>query len=52
MISACEVSAMTQFDVFLSHNSSDKSAVRELKRSLEGYGVSVWLDEDNGSHNH
>ena len=34
------------FDVFLSHNSNDKPAVRELKQQLEGYNLTVWLDED------
>ncbi len=34
------------FDVFLSHNSKDKPAVRELKRLLVAQGLSVWLDED------
>ncbi|MBN2196462.1 MAG: toll/interleukin-1 receptor domain-containing protein [Polyangiaceae bacterium] len=32
-------------DVFLSHNSRDKPAVRELKRELEARGISVWLDK-------
>ncbi len=34
------------FDVFLSHNSRDKPAVRELKRLLVARGLRVWLDED------
>lgn len=34
------------FDVFLSHNSQDKPAVRELCRALQDRGLSVWLDED------
>ncbi len=34
------------FDVFLSHNSRDKPAVRKLKRRLIGYQLTVWLDED------
>jgi TIR domain len=34
------------FDVFLSHNSSDKPAVRELKRLLAAKNLRVWLDED------
>ncbi|MBV8274993.1 MAG: TIR domain-containing protein, partial [Verrucomicrobia bacterium] len=33
------------FDVFLSHNSKDKSAVRELAQCLRGRGLKVWLDE-------
>ncbi|HPM79585.1 MAG TPA: GNAT family N-acetyltransferase [Candidatus Anammoximicrobium sp.] len=34
------------FDVFLSHNSKDKPAVRELKRLLAASGLVIWLDED------
>jgi hypothetical protein len=34
------------FDVFLSHNSKDKPAVRALARRLEGCHIRVWLDED------
>jgi TIR domain len=34
------------FDVFLSHNSKDKPAVREIKTRLLERNVSVWLDED------
>ncbi len=34
------------FDVFLSHNSKDKAAVRELKARLMAEGLTVWLDED------
>lgn len=33
------------FDVFLSHNSQDKPAVKDLFRALEGRGLRVWLDE-------
>jgi nucleotide-binding universal stress UspA family protein len=33
------------FDVFLSHNSKDKPAVRELAQSLRARGLKVWLDE-------
>lgn len=36
-----------KFDVFLSHKSSDKEAIRQLKRRLEGEGLTCWLDEDN-----
>lgn len=35
-----------EFDVFLSHNSKDKAAVRELKLLLSANGLAVWLDED------
>ena len=34
------------FDVFLSHNSVDKPWAIQLKRSLEGRGLRVWLDRD------
>jgi hypothetical protein len=34
------------FDVFLSHNSKDKPAVRWLKDLLVEHEVAVWLDED------
>lgn len=34
------------FDVFLSHNSQDKPAVRALARALVQRGISVWLDEE------
>ncbi|HKH46062.1 MAG TPA: toll/interleukin-1 receptor domain-containing protein [Thermoanaerobaculia bacterium] len=33
------------FDVFLSHNSKDKPAVRELAETLRARGLKVWLDE-------
>jgi hypothetical protein len=33
------------FDVFLSHNSRDKPAVRRLALALEARGLSPWLDE-------
>ena len=33
------------FDVFLSHNSKDKPAVRRLAEELEARGLRVWLDE-------
>lgn len=33
------------FDVFLSHNSSDKSMARALASKLKDRGISVWLDE-------
>lgn len=34
------------FDVFLSHNSCDKPAVRQLARQLKELGLTVWLDEE------
>ncbi|HYU33388.1 MAG TPA: TIR domain-containing protein [Thermoanaerobaculia bacterium] len=33
------------FDVFLSHNSKDKPAVRKLAEALRSRGLKVWLDE-------
>lgn len=36
----------TRFDVFLSHNSQDKPAVRELSDLLKQRGLAVWLDEE------
>ncbi len=33
------------YDVFLSHASADKPAVRELAERLKGDGLRVWLDE-------
>jgi hypothetical protein len=35
-----------EFNVFLSHNSQDKPAVRELAVALRKRGLRVWLDED------
>ena len=35
----------SQFDVFLSHNSKDKPAVRQLAEELRNRGLKVWLDE-------
>lgn len=34
-----------EFDVFLSHNSGDKPAVRELAEALRAHGLRVWFDE-------
>jgi len=34
------------FDVFLSHNSQDKPAVRDLKQRLGAHNLTCWLDED------
>ncbi|MEA2563200.1 MAG: hypothetical protein QOH06_4704 [Acidobacteriota bacterium] len=34
------------FDVFLSHNSKDKPAVREIAKALRARQLRVWLDED------
>jgi len=37
---------MPGFDVFLSHNSSDKPTVRALKQALAERGLECWLDEE------
>lgn len=36
---------MSQFDVFLAHNSLDKPLVREIAKKLEQRGLKAWLDE-------
>ncbi|MFN7962714.1 MAG: TIR domain-containing protein [Thermoanaerobaculia bacterium] len=36
---------MAEFDVFLSHNSQDKAAVKALGEELKARGITVWLDE-------
>jgi hypothetical protein len=36
---------MTEFDVFLSHNSKDKPIVRQLADALVARGLRPWLDE-------
>ncbi|UJS25771.1 TIR domain-containing protein [Thiothrix winogradskyi] len=35
-----------QFDIFLSHNSKDKTVIREIKQWLRERELSCWLDED------
>ena len=40
------MSAQSDFDAFLTHNSKDKPTARELKRVLEARGLTVWFDED------
>jgi len=40
-----EKRAEGRFDVFLCHNSADKSAVRVIARSLRSRGILPWLDE-------
>ncbi|MDQ3813212.1 MAG: toll/interleukin-1 receptor domain-containing protein, partial [Armatimonadota bacterium] len=37
--------ARKTFDVFLSHNSKDKPAVRKLGEALKARGLEPWLDE-------
>lgn len=34
------------FDAFLSHKSSDKPAVRQIRDGLQKHGLKCWLDED------
>jgi hypothetical protein len=41
-----------EFDVFLSHNSQDKPAVRALAALLIERGISVWLDEEQLTPGH
>lgn len=36
-----------KLDAFLSHKSSDKEAMREWRRRIEGQGLACWLDEDD-----
>lgn len=35
----------TEFDVFLCHNSKDKSEVKEIRDRLKQFGLRPWLDE-------
>jgi len=35
---------MPRFDVFLSHNSSDKQAVHALREELKARGLRCWID--------
>jgi len=37
---------MGEFDVFMCHNSADKSAVRKICEELKRRGIRPWLDED------
>ncbi|HSK79602.1 MAG TPA: tetratricopeptide repeat protein [Thermoanaerobaculia bacterium] len=37
--------AAKTFDIFLSHNSKDKPAVRQIAEALRDRGLEVWLDE-------
>ncbi len=41
-----EASVALKFDVFLPHNSRDKSTARKLKAALLKVGLTVWLDAD------
>jgi hypothetical protein len=38
--------AQPQFDVFLAHNSQDKSLVRAIANELKRRGLNPWLDEE------
>lgn len=40
------IAGAPEFDVFLSHHSSDKPWVIKLKEKLETRGLSAWLDRD------
>lgn len=44
-LGAPPVESAGDFDVFLSHNSRDKPAVRDLARALAERGLAPWLDE-------
>src|SRR5688572_14761392 len=35
------------YDLFLSHNSKDKPAVREIAKALRARDLQVWVDEDD-----
>ncbi|HYQ77685.1 MAG TPA: toll/interleukin-1 receptor domain-containing protein [Solirubrobacterales bacterium] len=35
-----------EFDVFLSHNSADKPAVRRINQRMKAAGIRTWLDEE------
>ena len=37
------MSGQQQFDVFLSHNSSDKPAIRRLAKALQDRDLKIWL---------
>ena len=39
--------AVESYAVFLSHHSSDKTAVRELFLALQARGISAWFDEEH-----
>ena len=41
-----ESHATPRFHVFLSHNSTDKAAIRHMKQQLTAYQLSAWVDED------
>ena len=36
---------MSEFDIFLCHNSADKPAVEEIARKLKARGIEPWLDK-------
>jgi hypothetical protein len=36
---------LSQFDVFICHNSKDKSEIKKIARELQARGLSPWLDE-------
>ena len=38
---------MKEYDVFLSHNNTDKGAVEEIARRLVKEGIDPWLDKWN-----
>ncbi|MCL4204481.1 MAG: TIR domain-containing protein [Pirellulaceae bacterium] len=40
-----QIAHETMWDVFLCHNSQDRTAVEELERRLAERGVKAWLDK-------
>lgn len=40
------MSAQRRFDIFLAHNSKDKSLIEEIFQSLKDQGLNPWLDKD------
>ncbi len=40
------MSHQPEFDVFLAHNSQDKTAVKEIANQLKQRGLKVWIDEE------
>lgn len=46
IVEVAPTSSSPNFDVFMSHNSADKPAVRRLSGTLADKGVRVWLDEE------
>ena len=41
------ITTKANVQVFLSHNSRDKTAVRKVAKELKSHGIRVWLDEED-----